>query len=59
MAHKGILAAIEELRLGMYCIASTKGSVEDQEVLAASRKLDCAINCYYRVKGNDFQNEAV
>lgn len=43
----GILAEIEELRQNMIHVARTKGTTTDQEVLAASRKLDVALNTYY------------
>ena len=43
----GILAEIEELRQNMIHVARTKGTTADQEVLAASRKLDAALNTYY------------
>ena len=43
----GILAEIEELRQNMIHVARTKGTTADQEVLAASRKLDVALNTYY------------
>lgn len=43
----GILAEIEELRQNLIHVARTKGTTADQEVLAASRKLDVALNTYY------------
>lgn len=43
----GILTEIEELRQNMIHVARTKGTTADQEVLAASRKLDVALNTYY------------
>lgn len=43
----GILAEIEELRQNMHHVARTKGTTADQELLAASRELDAALNKYY------------
>lgn len=47
MTLQGILAEIEELRQNMHHAARVKGTIADQEVLAASRKLDDALNKYY------------
>lgn len=50
MTLLGILTEIEELRQNMVHVACTKGTTTDQEVLAASRKLDAALNAYYLMK---------
>lgn len=55
MTLMGILAEIEELRQNMHRIANVKGTTADQEVLAASQKLDIAINKYYRIVHTHFR----
>lgn len=52
MSLLGILAEIEELRQNMHHVARNKGTTADQEVLAASRKLDAALNKYYWFQNN-------
>lgn len=50
MSCVAILSTIEALRKDMYHIANVKGSVDDLEVLAASKELDLALNKYYQLK---------